>query len=714
MAIERYQDSVGVQPVGPSARELPQILDPLQDANKLARSALNFAEPFAQRRAQDAALEDAGDASLTKDENGNYRLPDPPKGGMVYAKVYSDAVDERFVTSTMMDFQVAANEAHAIYKNKPQEFLVTMKAKAQARLDAAPSHIRGELDKQLSREILERHRGLSDDKARADFTNEVDAATTTIENNDLEAAQLYSLGTPDARRRADELVAKNHASYTALVALGALGPAGAEAHAKQSILKLGDERDYGVSMETIATTAPLLVNATNEELSTMNLWLDGVQSVDPKTTVGGHTFTEWMEHLPSVRGKNLFQSLVRGQMGIRQQAETDRVAALRHAETLAAQQAQVEASNRIVVAVETQNRELNYEPTMGHTREQMAAIGAQYGNIHEQMRQPQGRLQIAGMFNQYGVAPKELTAYIDGSINGDEMMPLLDFITTVRPMNVKGNNAGQLFYEGLSPKTRAMVELADDLAAAGRPAAFIKGQLEQFRSSQTYTTDAAVKIVGSRAGEKLESGAVRGGYEDQRSAEIARVTGAPLGTVRIASRVHRAFDAALPLYLQSNGGDVDKAMNAAARSVAANFQKSNIFLGGFGPKRFFAGFTVGAMQTQMPGRSAVNPTGARVFDLDVNQQPRIRLEPKSNAPLRDLETNQPVIGRLIVHFYDKQGNGTGSQEVDGDELVRRALAVQAQYNRERAPKAKPVVGPRWQLRRGADGKVRYEDTRKGK
>ncbi len=707
-----YRDSIGVRPEQVISPRQGEFANPLADGQRMARSLLATAEPIMVNRAQEAALDDAGSADLVKDAEGNYQLPDPPKGGMVYAKVYDEALNERLVVETMFDFESQANEVVGTFRNDPNGFLMTMRARAEAKLDGAPAGARLALEKLLSREILERHRGLADDKTRRDFVNEVNGIQTTLEAKTMRASRLLMTGTVEGRRQAEEIIASTSDDRVRLVGMGALGPEGAAAEADKVASQLGNEIDYSLSMETMAGIAPMLAQASDDELLTFKLWADGIDT--PGKKIDDIDFATFRASMPSPQVMNSLQSVIGGELGVRQQARSEALAAQRHADTVAAAQAAAASTDKLRGVLERKFADDNYNSTMGLDRDEVAVIDQQFGSIHDNMQTPQGASRTLGLISQYGTAPKQLIQYLDGSIDGDNMKAAVGFIASMQQLNVKGNNVGNQLFDQLAPKTRAVFQIYAKGMQAGASEATIQGQVEAYRRGPTFTVDDARKLVGARGGERVDGG-VRGSYDQQRAAAVAKLTKAPVGIVSVAGPVLAAFDDYLPIAMQVHNGNIDAAMEDAARSVGANFKPHRIFLGGFGPAQMFQhNVALGALSAALPGRGPKNPTGAKLKELLADGSPRVRLQPLYNAPLVS-PSGQPVLGRYRVLFFDANGRQNGDDVVDMDSVMGLARQLTASERRAAAPIPAAPTGKRWQLRTDPrTNKVRYMDTTKGK
>lgn len=708
MAIEPFRSSVAVRPASGPRIDRIDVVDVGNSINRMGNAVLDAAEPHMAARAKAAAIEDAGAADLVKDEHGNYQLPDPPKGGLIYAKVYDESIGERFVTATMLDFETFANETVGNYRDDPQGFMVAMATRAEAKLDAAPPQYRGVLETRLSREVLERHRGLAEGKARRDYENAVEAEQLGIDADVAEAVRGWRSGSVEGFKRGDEAIQRVQGRVTRLVALGQLSPEGSAEKVRGIMAKVGDERDMGVSLDNLRAMAPLLSAGTDNELQLVQLALEGVDPYPDEPAreiVAGMTFKQMQEAFPSRQVANQASSMINAELSQRQAAAAAEVAERRHQEMLAAQREEAKQTEKLVAEARKASARMNFKSSLGYNEEELVGIEADYGNIYDHMRAPQGRDRYLNLLSQYGHAPKTLVEYIDGSINGDQMMPLMDFIASAKAMNVDGNNIGELFFDDLAPKTRALYLKNEQLARAGVPPEARQGELEAFVRKQSFSFDQAVAAANARQGTKDGSGNKVGTYDAQRAEVIARLSGAPLDQVRVAKPVLEAFDQYFPIALQANDGNVTKAIEDAGNAVRANFVRHRIFVGGFGPRELFQGQRMGdfADQLRMTAGPTGNPTGARLIDLDRHGRSRVRLQPLYNAPLKDAR-GRPQLGRYRVLYYDTNGNPTGENVVDMDQVVGTVHRVRGALNERAAERAAEEArkrarqsGSRWQI-----------------
>lgn len=719
MAIEPYRQSVAVRPTAGPRIERTQAIDIGGDINRFAGDILDVASPHMAERAKQRALEDAGAADLVKDEQGNYQLPDAPKGGMIYARVYDESIHQRFITATATDFETFANEAAPKYRDDPQGFLELMGARAEAKLAAAPARIRGDLETRLNREVLERHRGLAEGKARRDYDNEVDAIGFAIDAEVAEAVRGWRSGSAEGFKRGDEALGRVGGHVTRLVALGEMSPEGSIERVRAIMAKVGDERDVGVSLDSLRSMAPLLSQGTDEELQLVSLALEGVDPYpgEPnREVIAGMTFSQFKEAFPSAAIANQGSSLIGQELGRRQSVLAAQIAERRHQETLAAQKAEADATEKLVRAARQASARENFKSSMGYSEEELVGIEADYGNIYNHMRDPGGRDRYLGLLSQYGHAPKQLTEYIDGSINGDQMMPLMDFIRSAKEMNVDGNNIGETFFNDLAPSTRNLYMQNERLARMGYKPEDRQAQLEAFARKTSFSFDQSVVAADARKGTKVD-GKLVGGYTDQKNEAIARLTGAPLETVRVAKPVQEAFDQYFPLALQANDGNVSKAIEDTANSIKGNFLKHPIFLGGFGPgewKRFNPRLGDLSAVLKVRGNPKANPSNARLQDLDSAGRPRVRLQPLYDTPLKDAH-GRPQLGRYLVRYYDTNGNPSGSETVDMDDIMGRVTRLRSKVNADAKAAADKAAttrargaGSRWELRKDPKtGQTRY-------
>src|SRR6187551_2342984 len=160
MALEPYQRRIGVEiPQGTDTR-VAQVADVGPAIGNLGKSLLQEAEPFLQERAQNAAIEAVGVANIVKDAEGNFiRPPAPPGGGLVYASVYNQAMDDRYTERVVKDAENRFAEIAALHPNDPRGYMSMMEAYSVGVLEGVAPRVRAAVDVALSREMSERYRG---------------------------------------------------------------------------------------------------------------------------------------------------------------------------------------------------------------------------------------------------------------------------------------------------------------------------------------------------------------------------------------------------------------------------------------------------------------------------------------------------------------------------------------------------------------------------
>lgn len=707
--IDPYIESIGVQP---NQAEMPQ-LGPISDGPGGAISQLGdvmsgIGERFMKVKAEQDAKAAAGGAQIIKGEDGNYRYPDPPKGGLYYMQVYRDVMDQRYAATVVSDFQNTLDENKDAYRNDPQGFLAYAGGMAKGVLDGAPDFLRGNIDVALSREIVERHRGLADTKARNDFENAVDGEQESIKGLAAQATRAYRMGAGGVAI-GDSFVQQIKQHYDNLTSLGAMSPVGVHGRVQQLNASLGDDRDFAGSMDTLKTVAPILSedNSSLEDLGRLHLMLSGV---DPGGEVAGMTFDQWNQALPSQTVRNAFDSEV-----LREQ--TGRISAANEARRQAEAAAQLQAtkdaataSYKAVEAIDKGFKELNANPGIGLSREQAAAIKPAFGNIFENMSSDKGRMQILGVINKTGYVPDELIQYLDTQLDGDALPELAGFVKTLASMNVKGANIGQQAVERLSAANQAALKFLDVQTEMGRGAEAAKLIIEQRRrGNQPSLADAqaATTQVG-KDGKTI-------GYNQLRVKAISASSGVPEAQVRSASHILQRFDALYPYVLQLQNGDTVRALEVTGQMLKTGWVRNdtNHFLGGFMPRAFARqNLTLRELDSQLAPvlGTEKNPSRAHVYELTRDRKPRVRFEPIDGGATRDPVTGQELAGRYMVTFYDYEGNLTGSTRYDADIGYQNVL-------RHRAAKPKPKVqaptgGPTFRLQRDPKtGKVAYRPAK---
>lgn len=135
--------------------------------------------PKLQREAVEKGLADFAANGLGKDENGNYVVPEPMDGGLVYQEAYRQAGRDQFVRATVNDAELALNE---LYYSDPEAFMrdpAGIRQRAQeyikGTVEGSPVAVQGQIFDSLTREMRQRDLQASQQGYRREIANQTAA-----------------------------------------------------------------------------------------------------------------------------------------------------------------------------------------------------------------------------------------------------------------------------------------------------------------------------------------------------------------------------------------------------------------------------------------------------------------------------------------------------------------------------------------------------------
>jgi len=135
--------------------------------------------PKLQREAVEKGLADFAANGLGKDENGNYVVPEPMDGGLVYQESYRQAGRDQFVRATVNDAELALNE---LYYSDPEAFMrdpAGIRQRAQeyikGTVEGSPVAVQGQIFDSLTREMRQRDLQASQQGYRREIANQTAA-----------------------------------------------------------------------------------------------------------------------------------------------------------------------------------------------------------------------------------------------------------------------------------------------------------------------------------------------------------------------------------------------------------------------------------------------------------------------------------------------------------------------------------------------------------
>lgn len=162
MALERFERRIGVsdaagggvsQIVDARGVDIAPAIDQLQ--GQLRKTF----EPKAIAKAEEQAIKDAGEIEWSKDENGNYAIPETPNGGVAYAAAFDNAKLNQYLIETQHASEIRFNEIFYSKETigmKPAVRLGQAEAYMAGVLEGVDPRVAGKMKEFLSREIRQR------------------------------------------------------------------------------------------------------------------------------------------------------------------------------------------------------------------------------------------------------------------------------------------------------------------------------------------------------------------------------------------------------------------------------------------------------------------------------------------------------------------------------------------------------------------------------
>ncbi len=656
MAIEPYRRAVAVQDMPGSRTALPEVQDVGPAFQGLGRSLLQTAEPYLRDKAEREAIEAAGVADIAKDEQGNYiRPPAKPGGGLVYNQIYDRAMDERYAGVVVKEAENTFNRMSAEHRNDPEALLAAMQGHAEGVLKAVDPRVRAQVEINLSREVSERFRGVTQLKAARDEQATVNGLQLEYRTRTEKAVEILRLGGPDAVARADVEFAGARKAVTDLQKLGEISPTGAGAMIRSAEGDYAEAGRVNTSQGNLRALGPTIKDLDDTELQRLSYWGLGI---DDGGKVGNMDFAGFGTAFPDKTTAQLVGRVSSNVLG-------DRIAERNAAAAAAAAAQQQQTAQAILTAI----KDDNFNPALGYSKEQVAAIEQGYsstGSAHDQMQTPQGRQNTLAYLANYGLMPQGVVDYVEGQIMGNQVGNISEFMQNVQMVRSKGVWVGQRLYEQLSPQARATLEFDETMRRAGIPDSVRAARLEEARRGDLPTRDEVVAAY-----RPTRQGAPD--YSAQRTAAIASALGLTPQQAQAAVLPGRDFDALLRVNFKLYAGDPAKAMQMTARSIAAGWIKNDAFVGGVGPKDLAtAGFTIKELSDALLSDRSKNPTGARI---EGGPGGYARLRPISDNPT-------PGFGIYEVQLFTPNGRPTGSFPVDMDVALRGAIRSAGQRRQQ--------------------------------
>jgi hypothetical protein len=675
----QYQSQESVQPPPRFSTDLPQVKDVGPAFTGIARSIMGAAEPHLREKAESQALEDAGAASIVKDPEGNYTRSNLTHGGgLVYAKAYGEALDERQLNMMSQDYatdlgNVAMNWVDDPTKQDPQAFWSFAAGKAQAMMEAAPGSIRARLDIRLARELGDRVRGFSEAVHSTQRRQMADGLSTDLKTVETDVGNLAQTDgdEKDIAKRIGDRLADGIAIIRKMKELGFIGDERPEVDSLMS--RTFDERSYVAGAAGMRGFGQLLPSLTDEELARVQAWGDHVDDGGQVQGMGMDQFfgafagnARWIGAAGTFAGKVLSQRL-------EQQ---------RHDEYLRALTA---GKPKTAAEVRQELEDQRASPSTGLTGTEITALDQDYGTHGtpaQQLATPDGVVRTLGFLAQTGTVPLKTNDALLAAIHGSDEQAFaqaFSFIQQARDITTKsGSWVGLDWFRSLPGDIQAFANFDATMRRNGYDSSTrIREVLDQMRG-QNLGFNKMVEIWGKEQD-----------YRRAAHAAIAEAFGVKPAelTPEMTRRLDYDFDQLARLNVQLYPGTPEKALQATAESLTNGWARNDLFVGGIGDRRLIGlGIPTWFMDNLLKGspslRSA-NPTGA------LFSNGRVRIMAVGDAPADKFPDYQVI-------FYDQAGNRlTGAR---GAILPMQKVAdmwgrTQAEQQRRAAAEAKANTPP---------------------
>lgn len=635
---------------------LPAVQDVGQDFSRVGRSLLNAVEPQMRARAKNAAIEAVGEADIVKDEAGNWVRPEQTGGGLIYAEQFNQAMDQRYLGIVSKDFENDADRLFAEHRDDPEAFFTASTARAKTMLEGMNARVRADFDVNASREISERFRGLSNAKVVRDQQLAVGGLQSQIEEHQLAAARILTLGGPDAARLADVELAKTDSLFQSLVNIHGISPEGAKAERLSLAHRLGDKFDEADSQ---TGARGILLSIKNSDPDRLRWLADmGATDVDlPGEAYGlGKTAAQdYRANVPSEQTRRIIGAMARKELDDRAAQEEKDYQRAHDAAVLAAQQQQVATASQTLQAI----RDGQYAPGPGLTKSQVAALNVSYnqnGTVFEQMDRPEGRRATLGFIAQSGIAPEGLKEYISAAVQSGKLYDVAEFVHAMRTTTSGASKlaVGQMIFNDLPKQVQVALQLEATGRRHGWPRPLVEDNVRRLFAGEIRPLGEVVGLVKN--------------YGPSRNADIAEAMKVPIEIANANPRLQQEYDELFPYMVQVHQGDINAARSATAREVAVGWVPHKNFVGGIAPSAFAQSGITEYQLNQLPviKDRATNPLQIRFGLTTQDGVQRAQLMPMSDSPTKGY-------GKYRIQFFTREGKPFSAVRVDLDQEWKNGI-----------------------------------------
>ncbi len=221
MAIEPFRQRIGIPDgAGITQQGVGRIADVGDAITGLAGTAMQVMEPRLKRKAIEQGTVDAARTVIAKDENGNYVMPDAPKGGGdAYVAAFDAAKRDQYKLLVTNDFELQLNQIYSNPENigkSPDELRYLAENALDGVMGAVDPFVETEVYETLSREIRQRDLASNNAWLRQEATLMERGFTSKIEKSSSDAFEAYANG---GIEEGDRLKAEAKAAMERLVQL---------------------------------------------------------------------------------------------------------------------------------------------------------------------------------------------------------------------------------------------------------------------------------------------------------------------------------------------------------------------------------------------------------------------------------------------------------------------------------------------------------------
>jgi D-alanyl-D-alanine carboxypeptidase len=179
---------------------------------KTGKMIQDVADDMLRITGTEAADKAARETKIAKDAEGNYIRPESPMMGLALRGHYNKIVDQRFIETVNNDIEADLNGVASQYFQDPQKAGPLMAQAVSARLNkVADEGLRTQLATLANREVTQRMRGITDQRSRMDFRNEVEHLDFTIKANEDKYHSALLVNDQAKAKEHEEIIMGAHA-----------------------------------------------------------------------------------------------------------------------------------------------------------------------------------------------------------------------------------------------------------------------------------------------------------------------------------------------------------------------------------------------------------------------------------------------------------------------------------------------------------------------